>query len=774
MEHFEKAFGVWVLRYRWWILLLIPLLAGIAASGMRHLHFTANYRVFFSTENPQLQAFEDMERTYTQDDNVLFLLVPRDGDVFSAEELGAVEWLTERAWQIPFSIRVDSLSNFQHTEAEADDLLVRDLAHDAARLSAEEVARVRAIALDEPLLLNRLVPDDAAVSVVNVTIQLPRVDEIAEVPEVMDASRAIEAEFSQRYPDIRLHLSGMVVMNAAFSESSQGDMQSLVPLSFGIMLLVLGFLLRSLLGVVATVLVVILSIVSGLGIAGHLGYPLTPPSATSPNLILTIAMASSVHVLVTFYHEMRKGQARDAAMAESLRVNLQPVFLTSLTTAIGFMSLNFSEVPPFRHLGNIVAVGVAASFFLAVTFLPALMSLMPVRPGKGEDPGHRMMLRFGDFVVNNRRLLLPGMGLLVLLLVAFVPRNELNDVYVRYFDASTDFRQASDELDKHMGGLYRIDYSLQSGESNGISDPRFLDRVQAFGDWLREQPEVVQVTTLTDTLKRLNKNMHGDDAHWYRLPAERDLAAQYLLLYEMSLPYGLDLNNQIDVDKSSIRISANMRVLSTQQVLGLEERASTWLAANAPELQSHAASPTLMFAHIGYRNIRTMLIGTTTALLLISVILVLALRSVKIGMISLIPNLVPAAMGFGIWGLFVGQVGLSLSIVTGMTLGIVVDDTVHFLSKYLRARREDGLDAAAAVRYAFDRVGMALFITTVVLMAGFLVLALSSFYLNAGMGLLTAIVLGFALLADFLFLPPLLIWLDGSSKAAGQPLKQQT
>jgi predicted RND superfamily exporter protein len=562
------------------------------------------------------------------------------------------------------------------------------------------------------------------------------------------------------YPDIEVHLSGMVPMNATFSESSQGDLKSLIPISFGVMLVVLGLLLRSVAGVLATVLVIVMSIVAGIGVAGHLGYPITPPSATSPNLILTIAIASSVHVLVTFYHELRQGRGRKRAIAESLRVNLQPVFLTSLTTTIGFLSLNFSDVPPFRHMANTVAAGVIASFILSVTFLPALMTLLPRRSGQGEDPGHALMLQLGEFVVRQRTRLLAGSGALVLLLIAFVPLNELNDVYVRYFDDSVDFRHATDELDRHLGGLYRIDYSLSTGESNGISDPQFLREAEAFSDWLHTQPEVVQVTTLTDTFKRLNKNLHGDDPSWHRLPGQRELAAQYLLLYEMSLPYGLDLNNQIDVDKSATRISVAMHVLSTKQILALERRAGEWLGANAPHLLTEGASPTLMFAHIGYRNIRSMLVGTTLALVLISLILVVALRSVKIGMISMIPNLVPAAMGFGIWGIMVGEVGLSLSIVTGMTLGIVVDDTVHFLSKYLRAHREEGLDAEGAVRYAFDRVGMALFITTLVLMAGFLVLALSSFYLNSGMGLLTAIVLGLALLADFLFLPPLLIWVE--------------
>jgi len=288
-----------------------------------------------------------------------------------------------------------------------------------------------------------------------------------------------------------------------------------------------------------------------------------------------------------------------------------------------------------------------------------------------------------------------------------------------------------------------------------------LKKVDQFADWYRQQPETKHVNVITDTFKRLNKNMHGDDPAYYKLPEERDLAAQYLLLYEMSLPYGLDLNNQVNVDKSATRISITLGTLSTKNILELELRAEAWLKENAPEMLTTGASPSVMFAHIGERNIRSMLTGTVVALILISMILMVALRSVKMGLISLVPNLIPAAIAFGVWGLFVGEVGLALSVVVTMTLGIVVDDTVHFISKYLRAQRENNLNSQDAVRYAFANVGVALWVTSLLLIAGFLVLTLSAFELNSGMGLLTAITIGVALAVDFLFLPTLLMKLEG-------------
>jgi predicted RND superfamily exporter protein len=390
-----------------------------------------------------------------------------------------------------------------------------------------------------------------------------------------------------------------------------------------------------------------------------------------------------------------------------------------------------------------------------------MMSVMPVRVRHVLNDDSHLMHRVGDFVVKQRHKLIWGMTIVVTILVMSIPRNELNDIFVHYFDETVSFRTDADFMTENLSGLYVIDYSLDSGEPGGISNPEFLKEVGAFADWYRTQPETMHVNTLTDIMKRLNKNLHGDNPDWYRLPEQRDLAAQYLLLYEMSLPYGLDLNNQINVSKSSIRFTATLQTMSTNDLLALDKRASDWLKTNAPHISTtDGTGTTMMFAHIGKRNIVSMLTGTTVALIGISLILVIALRSVKIGLISMIPNLIPAAMGFGLWGLLVGEVGLSLSIVAGMTLGIVVDDTVHFLSKYLRARREKGLTPEAAVRYAFRNVGMALFTTSVVLVVGFMVLSLSSFELNSGMGLLTAIVISFALLADFLLLPPLLILFD--------------
>ena len=757
----NEAYARWLMRWRWPVLIISTLLVLLAASGGRFLVFENDYRIFFSEENPQLTAFERLQDTYTKNDNVLFVLAPKNGDVFTRGNLAAVVDVTERAWQTPYSIRVDSLSNFQHTFAEGDDLTVIDLVDEPLALSDTEITEIREVALSEPLLARRIVSPSGHVTAVNITVELPGKDLAAEGPEVVESIRELADYVRATYPELDVYLSGIVMMNNAFPEASKLDMQTLLPVAFAVILLMVLLQLRGLSGTLGTFIIIVFSILVAMGAAGWLGIGLSPPVMSAPVIVLTLSVADCVHILTNWMQGMRRGLDKNTAMVESLRINASPVFLTSITTAIGFLSLNFSDAPPFRDLGNVAAIGVMAAWALSMGFLPALVTLLPSRVRARGEHEPVMMDHFAGFVVRQRRPLFWIMGAAILLLITFIPRNETNDVFVEYFDERISFRTDTDFVVDNLTGMYFVDYSLDSQEPGAISSPGFLKQVELFTGWLETQPEVLHVSTITDIMKRLNRNMHGDAEDWYRLPDERNLAAQYLLLYEMSLPYGLDLNNQLDIRKQTTRISVNMETLSTQEVLAFEQRSYDWMREHTPDLLTYGASPTIMFAHIGERNIRSMLVGTAIALVLISLILVFALRSVRYGILSLVPNLAPAGMAFGLWGIVHGEVGLSLSVVTAMTLGIVVDDTIHFLSKYIRARREQGLSAEDAVRYAFHTVGEALWVTSVALVAGFLVLSTSAFELNAGMGLLVSIVIALALVVDFLFLPPLLMRLNG-------------
>jgi predicted RND superfamily exporter protein len=755
VSRFEKIFGQWVIKRRWWIIVATVILMAAAAGGLPHLTITNDTRVFFSADNPQLQALEALENTYNRNDN------PIDGNVFTRKTLAAVEALTEAAWQMPYSSRVDSITNFQHTRSEEDDLVVADLVSNARNLPDTDLERIKKIALFEPLLLNRLISSSGHVTGVNVTILTPG-RSLNEVPEVAAFARQVADDVRQRHPVVDIYLTGGIMSDNAFGEAGLDDMATLIPAMFLTLILLVGISLRSFTGTIATLAVILLSMVTGMGLAGWLRIALTAASVNAPTIILTLAVADSVHLLATMFKQMRQGQLQSAAIAESLRVNLVPIFLTSATTAIGFLSMNFSDAPPFRDLGNIVAMGVMAAFAYSVLFLPALLAVLPVRvKTKPTATECRSCDKLANFVINRRRPVFWFTLAAIAVLTAGTLRIELNDDWIKYFDQSYAIRRATDFAEDNLTGFHVIEYSLDAGSPGGISDPGYLATVDAFSNWYRRQPKVVNVNTITDTMKRLNRNMHGDDRTYYRIPDRRDLAAQYLLLYEMSLPFGLDLTNQINVDKSATRMTVTLKNTTTRELREMDTRARDWLKANAPaSMFTYGSGLSIIWAHLSRRNIHSMLGASVGALVLISIILIFALRSFKLGLLSLIPNLAPATMSFGVWGLTVGRVGLGLSVVAAMTLGIVVDDTVHFMSKYLRGRREQHMDPSSAVRYAFNTVGTAMWVTTLALVAGFSVLAFSGYRMNADMALMTALTITIALALDFLFLPTLLMKIE--------------
>ena len=747
-----------VLRRRWLVVALATLVMLVITAGARFITVTNDYRVLFSEDNPQLAAFDALENTYSTSNAALIAIAPRDGSVFTRESLVAIEELTEAAWRTPYSSRVNSLTNYTHSEALEDELIVGSLVDDASALSDADVVRVEKIALDAVEIAGRLVAYDGRTAGVAINFILPENHDQA-VIEITDYLNSVLAEARANHPAIDYYMTGDVVMNRTFADVTQSDIQTLTPIVFVIIVGATIILLRSILGTVAIVAVLVFVVNTTLGFAGWNGVVFSPTNSGVPIIVMVIAIADSIHVVTSVLLGMRRGLDRNAAIVESIRINAYPIFITSVTTAIGFLSLNASDSPPFHVLGNYVAFGVLCALVYTMTLLPALLSILPLRARRVQSEGTAFFGRLADFVIARRTFLLGSVSLVIVVLAIGIPRIELSDNMAQYFDDRYEFRRDTDYVIDNLTGLDKLEYSLSAGREGGITDPDYLRKVDAFAEWYRQQPEVTHVQAFSDIMKRLNKNMHGDDPTFYRLPDDPDLAAQYLLLYELSLPFGSDLNDRIDVAKSATRLVVTTKNAWSRDIRELDERAEVWLRANAPAFAQEASGLSVVFAHLSLRNINSMLRGTITAMALISFILIWIFKSVRIGLLSLLPNFIPAIMSFGLWGYLVGHVGIASSVVIAVVFGIVVDDTVHFLSKYLKARRE-GLSAPEAVRSAFHMVGYALWTTTAVLSVGFLVFATSGFEVSWALGLLVTTTIVFALVADFLLLPTLLMAID--------------
>lgn len=384
-----------VIRWRWIVLAITLLIVFVVGSGMRYLEFANNYRVFFSKENPDLIAFDDFQDTYTKNDNFLYVLKPSQGRIFTPNSIDAVEELTQLAWKIPYAIRVDSITNFQHSWADGDDLTVDDLVRNGKRLSKEELEHKEAVALAEPLLKGNLLSQDAKAAGVNVTLQYPE-RSIDEVPIAMNYARKIAEQIETKHPEIQIAISGVSALNNAFAESTAKDSTTLFPLMFIVLILVTFFSTRTVVGTIATFFVIGFSTIIALGFAGFFGIPLSPFSSSAPVVILTLAIADSIHILATFRSLLQEGRSKNDALIESIRMNFLAVSITSLTTIVGFLALNFSDAPPFKHLGNLSAMGIAAAWLFSLTLLLALMSLLPITAHTKKKSKQFHAIRYGE------------------------------------------------------------------------------------------------------------------------------------------------------------------------------------------------------------------------------------------------------------------------------------------------------------------------------------------------------------------------------------------
>jgi hypothetical protein len=769
MEHRIIEF---LLQYRKRLMLLALFVSVVMALGLPRLYFESDYKSFFDKSDPQLVALETLEREYTKSDSLTILLKPGSGDIFNRQMLGIVETITEQSWLAPYSIRVDSLTNFQHSRASGDDLFVDALVPDAASLTNEDLARIKHVALNEIELVNRIVSIDGSTTTININIELPPRDRNADA-ETQAAQRVVrESAFTElhyfvteltapiklEHPDLEIHLLGLAAANYTVGSSSEADLNGLIPTMYLMIAVALAIIFRSVASVIGCLLIIGAATLGGMGMAGWLGYTVNPVMAITPVIILTIAVCDAVHLIVLYHRHLSRGESRLEAMRESLTVNLQPIVLTSVTTAVGFLTLNFCESPLYRSLGNVSSIGVMLAMTVSLTMLPAFI-IATVGRSHYKASSESAVMAVGRFIVRHAKMVLLLATLSALALVSQITRNHSNNDVMNYFKPGVPFKDAALFANQHLPGVKIIGFSLDCGSANCINEPEYLQTLETFARWLETQPAVEYATSYTDVLKRLNRNMHGDEPQWYALPENRELAAQYQLLYELSLPYGLDMNNIVNFDKSATRMNIWLEQITTSELLAAEQNAVDWLQQHAPTLLGRGASVDMMFASQFVRDMRSMSWGGLFAMIGITATILIATRSLKHGMLSIIPNVFPAAMALGVWGLIVGEVNSIVVTVFSITLGLVVDNTVHFISKYRRAM-EKNLGTEAAIQYAFSRVGNALMVTAIVLSLGFGLLTTSNFMMNAYMGGMTAITIIIALVFDILMLPALLMRFD--------------
>ncbi|WP_199610181.1 efflux RND transporter permease subunit [Flocculibacter collagenilyticus] len=739
-----------------WLLLVAMVFTLISIVGLKNMGLSSDYKIFFDDDDTDLQVLETMESTYSTTDNIFIMIKPKQSDIYNTDTISLVYQFTQALWQVAHVSRVDSLTNFPYSQAQDDDIMIEEFVYEPEQITPAHIKYIKNAANNERDLVGNLITKDGQYTAINITTLLPGINHKQETLAVSSGIAQILDQLKLDYPEHEFFVTGLVSMNSAFFTAAKRDFMTLIPLMIVFVLVAAGVILGSAKAASCILAVLLLSLLGALGLAGWLGIKLSAPSISAPIIMFTVIVASSIHIISYVKRELMQGKQQHQAILSSYQHNAKPIIVSHLTTIIGFLAMNASDSPPFRDLGNIVAFGVMFSLLLSFTLLPAL--LMKLTLSNRTSYAVKVFNNMGwlsAFVIRKQKQILFIVVPCTLVFASLSLLNQGNDDLIKYFNKSVPFRAESEAIDKQFSGLYNIGYSISSGEKSGIFAVEYLKFIEDFDNWLMQQPEVVITTSPLHRIKQLNRLMNSDNPEFYRIPDSPTMAAQHFLLYEMSLPFGKGVNDMLSFDKSALKLTARLRNSSSMEMIAFENKVNNWLEANKPASINYSySSPSLIFSHIGQSNIVSLLQGAFIAFLVISVALTFVFRSLYVGMLTLIPNLLPVGMAFGFWYCVQGQISMGLAGVSAMAIGIIVDDTVHFLYQYINGLKR-GLTPEQSVKNTFEHTMSAIVISSILLVVGFMLLSTSSFEKNAQMGLLTSGTIILALLFDLIVLPVL-------------------
>ncbi|MEL6360198.1 MAG: MMPL family transporter [Pseudomonadota bacterium] len=740
----------------WFAVLACVLVTCLAGYGAKNITINADTRVFFSDRNENRAAFNELEERYTRRTGLLIALHSREGDVFREDRLDFIRELTEQAWTLPYSTRVDSITNAVNISSNAEGITIAEMIEVPDHSTADAM---RTAVLGDAMLTKRLVSLDGKTTAVAVTVDYPMASSTA-THEILAAAKTMISDLGARDLGLEVWYGGRVASSGAFSTAAKNDLKTLTPLSWVAIFALIGLITRSASMTFALFATVLLSLISAHGLLGWTGFQLNAATTTGATVIICIGVASLMHLLTAIQANLLVGQSKSEAIGKAVKTLRWPVSLALGSTMVGFLTLNSADAPPFRQLGNLSALGVMFCWIYGLTFLPNLLRLLPL---KGQD-NHQGILGLventADLIIRQRKTLLWAVPAGSALLMTGLFQLQIDDKLNHFFDHSFEYRNHTDNIERHLTGLDVIEFDIGTDTQDAVVTPQYFEKLQAFEDWLNANPKVVHISSINETFKRLHQHLNGGDASFHSIPDDETALAQYLLLYEMSLPFGRSLTDTITIDRSHSRMSVFVSGASTREVRELRESAEAWLSNEGnTEISGTGTGLAVMYAYLSSINVQSMIGGSIIALALVSVMLCFAFRSLKFGAFSLIPNLIPIAIAFGIWGYAKGEIGIAVAGVGVMTLGIIVDDTVHLVWRYLASRRE-GADPETAVRRMFEHVGPPMLVSSIVLMAGFGIVATSHFHISSSLGALAGLTVFVAFVADWLLLPPLLMAAD--------------
>ena len=510
--------------------------------------------------------------------------------------------------------------------------------------------------------------------------------------------------------------------------------------------------LRSLRGVLLTVTTIGLGVVWTIGIAAVVDPALNLVTVSVPSLILVVGFAYALHVVAAYQAEVAAPTSGDGSPATRALASMTlPTLLTGGTTAAGFASLVTNEIEALREFGLFSAIGSLCTMVAALTWVPAVLELLPVPPPRPRRAASRRVDAFlaglGGFDVRHRAAIFAVSVLVGLAGLVAIPRIEISTALVSNFPEDSAVRQAHDAVNRLAGGAAELRLVLEADYKNAFKDPENLRVLEALQVWLEEEPEVTGTTSLVDYVKLLNKAFHGDDPTRFAIPESKRMVTQ-LLFFGGGDEVKAFVDSQYQLTNSVVRNTA----VDSKDTSDLIRRIEARLAGLPPHLHGRVTGSTALIAKTSDEVAYGQATSMGSAFVVIWLMMSALFTSLRIGLVSMIPNVLPVLVYFGA----LGWTGITLNTTTGivasMVLGIAVDDTIHLMSCYNEAAREKASEVEG-VKAALLHVGRPVAFTSVALCLGFLAIGFSSLRAQAEFGVLASFTLAVGWLMDMTLTP---------------------
>lgn len=744
------------------LLALSLVLTVLLGFGIPRAGFDTSLGVLLTKSDPYLQERDHMAQTFPAPVEISFALLPDSKVVFERETLLALADLNREFRSIPLAFSMNSVLEWQSPFG--DQSLFQQAVTAQSQFTEQELLDAKQRALADPFLSNGYIAPELDLTLANVRLRVNSID-AQQSREIVQASDALIQSLQQRYPSVKLYVSSEAHYEQSNRDAMISDLTFLLPLVLLLCTAIICYSFRSVALGCCILGVALLTVLMTIGALAWAGQDFNTISVMAPLVVVTIAVADSVHIISLFRQALQRGLSPSEAIGQSLQFNLRPISLATITTLIGFASLNLASSPAISSFGTVVAIGVAFAYLLTLCVLPALVLLLPeARLGKLGPSGGVAIIKFSIRIAQS--LVAKHSNLLLIVVVSLgavsFGLSFLNDTdfdRTSFISEDSALHDYYSVVSERMDRGAQLSYGIELATPFGSVEPEFLGRLDSFANWLREQEQVLGVVSLVEVVKTVNQVMNENDTAFYSIPETEAGVEDALFNYSVAQASDFSLSTLANEDFSLVRVFVSTNIQTNQAILELSASIDAEFARQLPEATLLHGSNSLLFARMDKAVTVELLLGYGFSLLMITLTLIIGMRSVYFGLLSMLPNLLPAVLVFGAWGLFVGRIDPFVMMLFSISIGLVVDDTVHVLSTY-QTSRSTGLVPAEAINLALEKAGPALIITTAVLALGTCVLiGASTLYFQQAATLLVPIVV-LALLLDLTFFPALLMRFD--------------